>query len=145
MAPRWQPGVIAVTLCDVRDGPAIDLEIESEIPSEIRHSVHGQVTRRKVTRPEVTRGGTSLRNSADENCAQKNQKNLAGEAVFGFHDTYYAHDWFFASTDAEQLSPLLEISRLFVRFDHSARFIENPNHCMHVVSDYGISRSQSRC
>src|SRR5439155_4203896 len=82
MRPGWQPGAIAVTLCDVRHGPAIDLQIESEIPSEVRYPIDCQVTRRNVTRPEVT--GTSLRNSADENCADKtkNQKNLAGEDVF---------------------------------------------------------------
>ncbi len=67
MAPRWYPTVIALTLYDVRDRPAIDLEMESQIPSEVRHSLHNQATRR----------GTPLRNSADGNCAQKskNQKN----------------------------------------------------------------------
>jgi len=71
MAPSWYPAVIAVTLYDVRDRPAIDLEMESQIPSEVRHSLHNQATRR----------GTPLRNSADGNCAQKskNQKNLVDE------------------------------------------------------------------
>ena len=32
MAPSWYPAVIAVTLYDVRDRPAIDLEMESQIP-----------------------------------------------------------------------------------------------------------------
>jgi hypothetical protein len=85
--PGWQPGAIAVTLCDVPHRPAIDLKIERKIPSEVRYSIHGEAARRDVTRPEIT--GTSLRNSADENCAQKDQKNLAGEAVFGFHATQY--------------------------------------------------------
>jgi hypothetical protein len=74
-----------VTLCDVRHGPAIDLEIESEIPSEVRHSIHDEAARREVViRPEVPTWGTSLHNCADENCAPKNQrqKNNAREAVF---------------------------------------------------------------
>jgi len=92
MAPRWHPTVIALTLYDARDRPAIDLEMESQIPSEVRHSLHNQATRR----------GTPLRNSADGNCAQKskNQKNLADETVSWFHGIYYAYDWFFASADA---------------------------------------------
>jgi hypothetical protein len=82
MGPGWQPGAIAAALYDVADGPAIDLKIEPEIPSEVRRSIHDETTRRYVTRVEVTR--TSLRNSADENCAPKNQhqKNVAREAVF---------------------------------------------------------------
>jgi len=82
MAPRWHPTVIAVTLYDVRDRPAIDLEMESPIPSEVRHSFHNQATGRE----------TPLRNSADGNCARKskNQKNLADETVSRFHDTHYA-------------------------------------------------------
>src|SRR6266576_4229345 len=82
MAPRWYPTVIAATLYDVRDRPAVDLEMESQIPSEVRHSFDNQATRR----------GTPLRNSADGNCTQKskNQKNLTDETVSRFHDTYYA-------------------------------------------------------
>jgi len=74
-----------VTLCDVRHGPAIDLEIESEIPSEVRHSIHDEAARwEMVIRPEVPTLGTSLHNCADENCAPENQrqKNIAREAVF---------------------------------------------------------------
>jgi len=76
-----------VTLGEVRYGPPINLEIESEIPSEVRRPVDDQVTGRDVTRPEVTRRGTSLRNSADADCARKsnNQKNDAGEVVSWFH------------------------------------------------------------
>src|SRR6266700_1715659 len=92
MAPRWYPTVIALTLYDVRDRPAIDLEMESQIPSEVRHSLHNQATRR----------ATPLRNSADGNCAQKskNQKNLADEIVSRFHGKNYACDCVFASADA---------------------------------------------
>src|SRR6266699_7068968 len=46
MAPRGYPTVIALTLYDVRDRPAIDLEMESQIPSEVRHSLHNQATKR---------------------------------------------------------------------------------------------------
>jgi len=89
MAPRWHPAVIVATLYDGRDRPAINLEMESQIPSEVRRSFHHQ----------ATEPGTPLRNSADGNCAHKNknQKNLAGKAVSWFHGTYYAYDWFFAS------------------------------------------------
>src|SRR3989442_13939037 len=92
MAPRWYPAVIAVTLYDVRDRPAIDLEMESQIQSEVRHSFHN----------EATRQGTPLRNSADGNCAQKskNQKNLTDKIVSRFHGTHYACDWLFASAMA---------------------------------------------
>src|SRR4030095_9567012 len=71
MGSRWQPGSIAATLYDVRHRPAIDLKIEGKIPSEVRHPVDDQLTRRNVTRPEVTTPGTSLGSSADENCAPK--------------------------------------------------------------------------
>jgi hypothetical protein len=80
VVPRWHPTVITLTLYDVRDGPAIDLEMESSIPSEVRHSFHNQATGR----------GTLLR-SADGNCARKskNQQNPADETVSRFHDTHY--------------------------------------------------------
>jgi hypothetical protein len=34
------------------------------------------------------------------------------------------------SWDASKTSPLLELARLLVRFDHIARFIVNPNHSL---------------
>jgi hypothetical protein len=74
-----------VTLYEGGHGPAIDLEIETEIPSEVRCSIHDKAARREVMiRPQVPTGAFSLRNSADENCAPKNQhqKNIAREAVF---------------------------------------------------------------
>ena len=82
MEPRWHPTVIAAILYDGRDRHAIDLEMESPIPSEVRHSLHNQATRR----------GTPLRNRADGNCARKskNQKSLADETVSRFHATHYA-------------------------------------------------------
>ena len=73
-----------MTLGDAPHRPAIDLKIETEIPSEVRRSIYGEAARCVVTGPEVTRVGTSLRNGADENCAPKNQhqKNIPREAVF---------------------------------------------------------------
>ena len=52
---------------------AIDPELENQISSEVRHSVHNHATRRKIP----------LRNSADGNCAHKSkdQKKLADETV----------------------------------------------------------------
>lgn len=74
-----------MSLGDASHRPAIDQKIETEIPSEVRRSVHDQQARREVViRPEVRRWGTSLRNTADDNCAPENQhqKNIPREAVF---------------------------------------------------------------
>src|SRR5438067_13327180 len=89
MVPRWHPIVIALTLYDAPNRPAIDLEMESASPSEVRHSFHNQATRR----------GTTLHNGADGNCARKskNQKNVSDETVSRFHTTHYAWNWFLAS------------------------------------------------
>jgi hypothetical protein len=89
--PGRQPRGIPATLYDVPDGPAIDLKIEGKIPSEVWRPIYNQLTGRDVTRPKVTGRGTSLRNSADADCARKNenQKNDAGEAVSCFHSTHY--------------------------------------------------------
>jgi hypothetical protein len=81
---------VTVLLLHLRS--AIDMEMESQIPSGVRHSVHNHATRRR----------TPLRSSADGNCAHKskNQKNLADETVSRFYGTYYLYDWFFATADA---------------------------------------------
>src|SRR4029077_647115 len=72
ISSSWQHGAIGVPLCDGPCRPAIDLKIETDIPPEVRYSSHRKAARRVVMiRPEVP--GTSLRNSADENCAPKNQ------------------------------------------------------------------------
>ena len=75
-------GAIAATQYDVCHRPAVDLKMETEIPSEVRHSIDGEAARREVTGPEVT--STSLRESANEHCAPENQhqKNIPREAVF---------------------------------------------------------------
>jgi len=82
MRPRWQLGGIPATLYDACHGLAVDLKMETEIPSEVRRSVDGESARRDVIRPEVT--STSLRESANEHCAPENQhqKNIPNEAVF---------------------------------------------------------------
>src|ERR1700747_1792897 len=82
MGPSWQPGAIAAPLSDVRHRPAIDLEVESEIPSEVRYSIHDEAARRVVIIPEVI--GTCLRNSADQHCVYKTtyQKNVPPEGEF---------------------------------------------------------------
>ena len=46
-----------MTLYEGRHGPAIDLKIETEIPSEVRRSIYDEAARRDVIRPEVTRRG----------------------------------------------------------------------------------------
>src|SRR2546423_15646336 len=87
MRPGWQPGAIAVTLYEIRDGPAVDLQIETQVPSEVRHSVNNKEPRREMLiRPKVT--GPPLCNSSGANCADKTktQKKIPREAVFRFHD-----------------------------------------------------------
>ena len=74
-----------MSLDDAPNRPAIDQKIETDIPSEVRRSIHGEQARREVViRPEVPRWGTSLRNNADKNCAPENQrqKNIPREGVF---------------------------------------------------------------
>src|SRR5438067_9985228 len=86
MRPGWQPGAIAVTLYEVRDGPAVDLQIEPQVPSEVWHSVNNKAPRHvMLIRPKVT--GPPLCNSSGANCADKtkSQKKIPREAVFRFH------------------------------------------------------------
>src|SRR5690348_7108737 len=55
MRPSWQPGAKAVTLCHSRCRSAVDLQIKSQVPSEVRHSVNHKPTRREmVIRPKIT-------------------------------------------------------------------------------------------
>jgi hypothetical protein len=72
MLPGWQPCVIVATLYEVRDGPAVDLKIESQIPSKVRRPENDQIP---------TRSGTSSsnRNRANES---KNQQEPASRVVF---------------------------------------------------------------
>jgi hypothetical protein len=74
-----------VTESGVRHGPAIDLKMVREIPSEVRHSIDNEAARRHVISPDVT--STSLHKSADKHCGPENQsqKDNFCEAVFCFH------------------------------------------------------------
>jgi len=72
MVPGWQPCVIAAALYDVPDRPAIDLEIESQIPSKVRRPENDQM-------PTWLSGGGSDRNRANES---KNQEEPASRVVF---------------------------------------------------------------
>src|SRR5262245_50453239 len=92
MRPRWQLGTKAATLYDICHGLAVDLKIETEVPSEVRRSIDSEDPRCEVIiGPEVPRG-TSLRNSTDESCAPKDQdqKNIR-EDEFWFHGRYCSH------------------------------------------------------
>ena len=103
----------ALPICESRHGPAINLKIETEIPSEVRHSIYSEVARRDVTRPEISRWGTSFRNGADENCTHKskNRKNDAGEVVSWFHDTHCTQELDFRQqTTTESVTNLSEHS-----------------------------------
>ena len=85
MRPRWQQSAIAATEYDISHRPAVDLEIEPEIPSKVRCSIDREAAK-WVIRPEVT--STSLRKRAHKHCAPQNQhqKNIPNEAVFWFHN-----------------------------------------------------------
>ena len=72
MLPGWQPGVIAATLYDVPDGPAVDLKIESQIPSKVRRPENDQM-------PTGLSEAGSSGNRANEG---KNQKEAADGGVF---------------------------------------------------------------
>jgi hypothetical protein len=85
MRPRWQQSAKVATEYDISHRPAVDLKMETEIPSEVRRSFDSEAARR-VIRPKVS--STSLRKSANEHCAPENQhqKNIPNEAVFWFHN-----------------------------------------------------------
>src|SRR5262245_7359390 len=70
MRPRWQQSAKAATEYDISHRPAVDLKMETEIPSEVRRSFDSEAARR-VIRPEVS--STSLRKRANEHCASENQ------------------------------------------------------------------------
>jgi len=72
MLPGWQPCVIVATLHDVRDGPAVDLKIESQIPSKVRRPENDQM-------PTRSSSGGSDRNRANES---ENQEEPASGVVF---------------------------------------------------------------
>jgi hypothetical protein len=80
MLPGWQPCVIAATLDNVRNGPAVNLKIESQIPSEVRRSENEQIpTRSSAPMSSRSSDSGSNRNRADET---KNQEEPASRDVF---------------------------------------------------------------
>src|SRR5215510_10853546 len=69
MRPRRQQGAIVATQYDVCHRLAVDLKVETKIPSEVCRPIDSEEARREVSiRPEVTRR-TSSGSSADQNCA----------------------------------------------------------------------------
>ncbi len=77
MLPGWQPCVVVAALYDVPDGPAVDLKIESQIPSKVRRPENDQM-------PTGLSGGGSDRNRADES---KNQEEPVGRVISWFHSS----------------------------------------------------------
>ena len=72
MRPSWQPCVVVAALREVPGGPAVDLKIESHIPSKVRRPHDDQM-------PTGLSGGGSERNRADES---KHQVEPASGVVF---------------------------------------------------------------
>jgi hypothetical protein len=80
MLPGWQPCVIEATLDNVRNAPAVNLKIESQIPSEVRRSENDQIpTRSSAPMPSRSSDSGSNRNRADET---KDQEEPASRDVF---------------------------------------------------------------
>jgi hypothetical protein len=72
MLPGWQPCVIVATLDNGRHGPAVNLKIESDIPSEVRRPENEQM-------PTRLSGSGSKGNRVNES---KNQEEPASGGVF---------------------------------------------------------------
>jgi hypothetical protein len=72
MLPGWHPCVIVATLDNVRHGPAVNLKIETHIPSKVCRPENQQV-------PTRLSDSSSTQNRADET---KNQEEPASRVVF---------------------------------------------------------------
>jgi hypothetical protein len=118
MRPRWQQSAIAATQYDISHRPAVDLKIETEIPSEVRCSIDREAAK-WVIRPEVT--STSLRKSANEHCAPENQhqKNIPNEAVFCFHNDNVSIELGFSQQVADEALKISETLTLLQKFRRS--------------------------
>jgi hypothetical protein len=70
MVSDWHKTVEAAALYNVRDGSAIDLEMDSHIPSKVRHSFHNETASTAAPLSDSARDG---------NCASqtKNQESPA--------------------------------------------------------------------
>jgi hypothetical protein len=66
MTTRWHRVVVAASLHNVGDCSAIDLKVESQIPSKVRSPQNNQ------TPPSALSGGSSDRDNANKN---KNEKD----------------------------------------------------------------------
>jgi hypothetical protein len=76
--------IIAATLYNVRDGSAIDLKMERQIPSKVRNPQDNQT-------PAPLSGGSSDRDNANKN---KMRKTLVGEVNLDFIAGCYACAFF---------------------------------------------------
>ena len=68
MLPGWQPCVIVATPYDIPDGPAVDLKVESQIPSKIRRPRNDQMPtglRARAPHRERTNENENEKQSAD--------------------------------------------------------------------------------
>jgi hypothetical protein len=70
MLPGWQPCVIVVTLYDAPNGPAVDLKIETHIPSKVRRPENDQMS------TWLGRGGSN-RNRANTNYDEEDSAYVA--------------------------------------------------------------------
>ena len=82
MLPGWQPCVIVATLYDIRNRPAVDLKVESQIPSKVWRPENEQMPTRSSAGGSRSSGGGSERNRADQS---KNQEESAARVIFWFH------------------------------------------------------------
>jgi len=74
MATCRQPTVIVAPLYDVRDRPAIDLEMESQIPSKVRRPQNDQT-------PTRLGGGSYDRGNPSERKNQKESADVVSQAA----------------------------------------------------------------
>jgi hypothetical protein len=72
MTPRRHEVIVAASLNNVGDRSAVDLKIESDVPSKVRGPQNNQT-------PTRLSGGGSDRDCANKN---KNQKECIGRGVF---------------------------------------------------------------
>ena len=71
MTSRWHKMIVATSLHNIRDRSAIDLKIESQIPSKVRGPQNNKT-------PTRLSGGSSDRDHANKN---KNKKKSGGGSV----------------------------------------------------------------
>jgi hypothetical protein len=87
MTPRWHEVIVPASLHHIGDRPAIDLKMESQIPSKVRNPQNNET-------PTRLGSGGSDRRYANQN---KKQKECSGGGVFDFMASCYAPDSLLAS------------------------------------------------